>query len=293
MTYEQRVAWQNWLLLTPGLILLICFVLIPAATAIYLSLTNEALSGAAALHPRFVGVRNYARLFADDGLLEFAGHHRDLRLRVIHRRAVRPRALLGHRAAIAGSFSDRCSSRQFCSLTPSRRWWPGFMWISMLAGGEHSTLSRVVGLFGVAPQQWLQTAPLLMIIIVNTWRGIAFAMILMMSGLSAVPAEVYEAARMDGATPRQIFWRITLPLLRPTIFLYMLVSTVGTIAIFGLVYSLTRGGPGGATEIIGIYIYNQSFTAYQLGYGSAVAVIMLGISMILGVIYVRILKVKV
>ena len=169
----------------------------------------------------------------------------------------------------------------------------GFMWISMLAGGEHSTLSRVVGLFGVAPQQWLQTAPLLMIIIVNTWRGIAFAMILMMSGLSAVPAEVYEAARMDGATPRQIFWRITLPLLRPTIFLYMLVSTVGTIAIFGLVYSLTRGGPGGKTEIIGIYIYNQSFTAYQLGYGSAVAVIMLGISMILGVIYVRILKVKV
>ena len=98
---------------------------------------------------------------------------------------------------------------------------------------------------------------------------------------------------MDGATPRQIFWRITLPLLRPTIFLYMLVSTVGTIAIFGLVYSLTRGGPGGKTEIIGIYIYNQSFTAYQLGYGSAVAVIMLGISMVLGVIYVRILKVKV
>ena len=73
----------------------------------------------------------------------------------------------------------------------------------------------------------------------------------------------------------------------------MLVSTVGTIAIFGLVYSLTRGGPGSATEIIGIYIYNQSFTAYQLGFGSAVAVVMLGISVILGMIYVRILKVDV
>ena len=118
-------------------------------------------------------------------------------------------------------------------------------------------------------------------------------MILMTSGLSAAPTEVHEAARMDGATPRQIFWRITLPLLRPTIFLYMLVSTAGTIAIFGLIYTLTRGGPGGATEIIGIYIYNQSFTAYQLGYGSAVAVIMLGVSVAIGTAYVRVLKVQV
>ena len=292
MTYEQRVARQNWLLLTPGLILLICFVLIPAATAIYLSLTNEALSGAAALHPRFVGLRNYARLFADDGFWN------SLLITAIF---VFGSSIVGQ--FVLGLFSAIALNRRivlrplFLSAILLPNAVPevvaGFMWISMLAGGEHSTLSRVVGLFGVAPQQWLQTAPLLMIIIVNTWRGIAFAMILMMSGLSAVPAEVYEAARMDGATPRQIFWRITLPLLRPTIFLYMLVSTVGTIAIFGLVYSLTRGGPGGKTEIIGIYIYNQSFTAYQLGYGSAVAVIMLGISMILGVIYVRILKVKV
>ena len=169
----------------------------------------------------------------------------------------------------------------------------GFIWISMLAGGKYSTLSRIVGLLGVAPHDWLESTPLLMIIVVNTWRGIAFAMILMTSGLSAIPAEVYEAARMDGATPRQIFWRITLPLLRPTIFLYMLVSTAGTIAIFGLIYTLTRGGPGGATEIIGIYIYNQSFIAYQLGYGSAVAVIVLGVSVAIGAIYVRVLKVQV
>jgi multiple sugar transport system permease protein len=73
----------------------------------------------------------------------------------------------------------------------------------------------------------------------------------------------------------------------------MLVSTAGTIAIFGLIYTLTRGGPGGATEIIGIYIYNQSFIAYQLGYGSAVAVIVLGVSVAIGAIYVRVLKVQV
>ena len=118
-------------------------------------------------------------------------------------------------------------------------------------------------------------------------------MILLTAGLSAVPDEVYEAARMDGATPQQIFMRITLPLIMPTIFLYMLVSTVTTISIFGLVYALTRGGPGNATEIVGIYIYNQSFTAFQLGYGSAVAVVALIISLAIGLIYVRALKVEV
>jgi multiple sugar transport system permease protein len=79
----------------------------------------------------------------------------------------------------------------------------------------------------------------------------------------------------------------------PNIFLYMLVSTVSTISIFGFIYALTRGGPGNATEIIGIYIYNQSFTAFQLGYGSAVAVVTLAISMVIGLVYVRVLKVKV
>ena len=172
-------------------------------------------------NPRFVGLRNYARLFADDGFWN------SLLVTAIF---VFGSAIIGQ--FVLGLFSAIALNRRivlrplFLSAILLPNAVPevvaGFMWISMLAGGEHSTLSRVVGLFGVAPQQWLQTAPLLMIIIVNTWRGIAFAMILMMSGLSAVPAEVYEAARMDGATPRQIFWRITLPLLRPTIFLYML-----------------------------------------------------------------------
>ena len=148
-------------------------------------------------------------------------------------------------------------------------------------------------MFGVEPQRWLTSFPLTMIIVVNIWRGIGFAMILMTSGLAAIPEEVNEAARMDGATPWQLFRRITWPLILPTVFLYMLVTPGSTIAVFGLVFALTRGGPAGATELIGIYIYNQSFIAYQLGYGSAVAVVTLAISLVLGLVYVRALKVDV
>jgi multiple sugar transport system permease protein len=292
MTYETRVAWQNRMLLVPALVLLACFILIPAGAAIYISFTNEALSGFAAAHPQLVGLKNYVRLFSDDGFWNSL---------VVTAFFVFGSSIVGQ--FVLGLASAMALSRPIAFrpvfnaaiLLPNAvpEVVAGFIWISMLAGGKYSTVSRIVGLVGIPPQNWLGSLPLLMIIVVNTWRGIAFAMILMTSGLSAVPTEVYEAARMDGATPRQIFWRITLPLLRPTIFLYMLVSTAGTIAIFGLIYTLTRGGPGGATEIIGIYIYNQSFTAYQLGYGSAVAVIMLGVSVAIGTVYVRVLKVPV
>jgi multiple sugar transport system permease protein len=292
MTYEARVAWQNRMLLAPAFVLVACFILIPAGAAIYISFTNDALSGFAAAHPQFVGFKNYVRLLSDDGFWNSLV----VTFCFVFGSSIVGQFVLGLAAAMA---LNRPIS--FKSVFNAALLLPnavpevvaGFIWISMLAGGKYSTLSRIAGLFGISPQNWLESVPLLMIIVVNTWRGIAFAMILMTSGLSAVSPEVYESARMDGATPRQIFWRITLPLLRPTILLYMLVSTAGTIAIFGLIYTLTRGGPAGATEIIGIYIYNQSFTAYQLGYGSAVAVIMLGISVAIGALYVRILKVQV
>jgi len=292
MTYEARVAWQNQILLAPAFVLVACFILIPAGAAIYISFTNDALSGFAAAHPQFVGFKNYVRLLSDDGFWNSLV----VTFCFVFGSSIVGQFVLGLAAAMALSRPIAFKSVfNAALLLPNAvpEVVAGFIWISMLAGGKNSTLSRIVGLIGIAPQNWLESVPLLMIIVVNTWRGIAFAMILMTSGLSAVSPEVYESARMDGATPRQIFWRITLPLLRPTILLYMLVSTAGTIAIFGLIYTLTRGGPAGATEIIGIYIYNQSFTAYQLGYGSAVAVIMLGISVAIGALYVRILKVQV
>ncbi|BCP52283.1 amino acid ABC transporter permease [Kaistia sp. 32K] len=292
MTYEKRVSWQLRLILLPSVLLLFAFVIYPAIYSVYLSLTNEALTGAAALNPRFVGARNYIRLFNDpkfwNSLL--------VTLLFVIGSAIIGQFILGLVSAILLRRPLRMKSI-FNSIILLPNAVPevvaGFMWISMLAGGERATLSRIVAFFGLEPTDWLQTFPLTMIIIVNTWRGIATAMILLTAGLSAVSEEVYEAARMDGATPRQMFTRITLPLIAPTILLYMLVSTVSTIAIFGFVYALTRGGPGGATELISIYIYNQSFTAFQLGYGSAVAVVALVFSLAIGVIYVRALKVEV
>ncbi|MFW8587602.1 carbohydrate ABC transporter permease [Rhizobium beringeri] len=291
-SHEKRAERQWLLILLPSLVLLLAFVIYPALYSIYLSFTNEALTGAAALRPRFVGFRNYVRLFND------AKFWNTLVVTFIFviGSAVIGQFVLGLISAIALRRPIRFR-RVFSSIILLPNAAPevvaGFMWISMLAGGDNATLSRIVNFFGITPADWLQVFPLSMIIVVNTWRGIATAMILLTAGLSTIPAEIYEAARMDGATPSQMFRRITLPLMMPTILLYMLISAVSTIAVFGLVYALTRGGPGGATELVSIYIYNQSFTAYQLGYGAAVAVVALVISLILGVAYVRAMKVEV
>ncbi|MBB3463883.1 carbohydrate ABC transporter permease [Rhizobium sp. BK377] len=291
-SHEKRTERQLLLVLLPSLVLLLAFVIYPALYSVYLSFTNEALTGAAALRPRFVGIRNYVRLFND------AKFWNSLFVTFVFvmGSAVIGQFVLGLISAMALRRPIRF--RQFFSsiiLLPNAA--PevvaGFMWISMLAGGEHATLSRIVAFFGIDPADWLNAFPLSMIIIVNTWRGIATAMILLTAGLSTIPSEIYEAARMDGATSSQMFRRITLPLMMPTILLYMLISAVSTIAVFGLVYALTRGGPGGATEVVSIYIYNQSFTAFQLGYGAAVAVVALIISLILGIGYVRAMKVEV
>ena len=291
-TSAKGSSWQLQLLLLPSILLIGALVVYPALYSIYLSLTNASLVGVAATHPRFVGTRNYMRLFADGGFWHSL---------VVTFWFVLGSAVIGQFVLGLGSALLLRRPLRFKNLINSIVLLPnavpevvaGYIWISMLAGGENSTLNRLLGFLGIRSVHWLEQFPLAMIIVANTWRGIASAMILMMAGLSAVPPEVCEAAKIDGASARQIFRFITLPLIVPTIFLYMLVSTVTTISIFGFIYALTRGGPGNATEIIGIYIYNQSFTAFQLGYGSAVAVVTLIISIAIGLFYVRALKVQV
>lgn len=290
--HEKRLKRQLFLILLPSVLLLLAFVIFPALYSIYLSFTNTALTGPGAMNPRFVGFRNYARLFND---AKFWNSLLVTFLFVVGS-AIVGQFVLGLVSAIALKRPIQFH-KTFSSIILLPNAAPevvvGFMWISMLAGGERSTLSQIVMFFGVDPVDWLNVVPLTMIIVVNTWRGIATAMILLTAGLSTIPNEIYEAARMDGATPSQIFRRITVPLMMPTIVLYMLISAVSTIGIFGMVYALTRGGPGGATEVVSIYIYNQSFTAFQLGYGAAVAVVVLFISVLLGVAYVKAAKVEV
>lgn len=124
-----------------------------------------------------------------------------------------------------------------------------------------------------------------MLIILAVWKVSSFMGLLILAGLQSIPDELYEAASIDGAGGFRAFMRVTMPLLRPTILVAMLLRALQAIQVFDLPYALTDGGPGNATEMMGMFIYRTSFIGQKAGVASAQSLIMLFISMILAMVY--------
>ncbi|HEX7975324.1 MAG TPA: sugar ABC transporter permease [Anaerolineales bacterium] len=123
----------------------------------------------------------------------------------------------------------------------------------------------------------------------DIWKETPFIMLLVLAALQTIPKELYEAARVDGANAVQSFFTITLPLIRPVLFVAIALRTIWALKSFDLIYTLTAGGPSGGTSVVGYYTYIKTFVSLQLGRGAAVAYIMTVVVLILVVIYQRVL----
>ena len=115
-------------------------------------------------------------------------------------------------------------------------------------------------------------------------------MLILSAGLRNVPAEVDEAAQLEGASYWKRLFRVTIPIMRPTIMTNMLLITIGTISDFTLIYAMTQGGPGNETAILPVYMYIQAFQFNDLGYGTAIALALIVIGALLSIVYVRQLR---
>lgn len=137
--------------------------------------------------------------------------------------------------------------------------------------------------------EWLTTPGTAMFALVfaNVWIGIPFNMILISTGLTTIPKELYESASIDGANKVKTFWNITLPLLRPTIESVLILGFIYTFKVYDLVYVMTSGGPVNSTHMLSTYSYKLSFEMFQYSKGSAVANVLLVILMIVGVFYIK------
>jgi multiple sugar transport system permease protein len=281
------------LLLGPSALLIALFIVLPAVYSVWLSLTNTQLTGFAARDPKFVGLDNYAYLLTNADFLGSLGQTGTFLLFS----ALIGQTVLGMIAAIVLSRPWIRGKGFFGAAVLMPMVVPevvaALTWASVLATSPEGTLNRLTAVFGEEPTAWLQTAPMLAIILVNIWRGVAFAMIMFQAALEDVPVELIEAARMDGAKAAQIFRHVTLPLIRGPVFLYLLLTTISTVGVFGLVYFLTRGGPGGQTRLAAIYIYERALQFSQIGIGSAASIILLVIVLVLGAVYIRLAKVEV
>lgn len=141
---------------------------------------------------------------------------------------------------------------------------------------------------------WLGSMKVAMpsIIISDTWEWTPFMMIVLLAGLQTIPLELYEAARVDGASRWQLFWHITLPVLKPIIIIAVLIRAMDAFKIFDLVVLLTQGGPAGASETVSYYNYLTGFKYFNIGYAAAIAYIQLAVIIIIANIFLRFLREK-
>jgi raffinose/stachyose/melibiose transport system permease protein len=145
---------------------------------------------------------------------------------------------------------------------------------------------------GLKAQPWLgdTRTVLLAIFVVLTWKYFGFHMLLYLAGLQNIPPEIEEAALIDGVSKRQMITYIKIPLIGSTIRTSVYLSVLGSLQVFALVWIMTKGGPVNASEVMSTYMYRFSFVRFELGYGSAVAIVMLLISLVFSLVYLRLVR---
>jgi len=158
----------------------------------------------------------------------------------------------------------------------------GLFWRTLVLAPDFGLVDLVTRALGLGNYNWLGDPQLALIsvIAIHTWQWTPFAFLVLLATLATLPPDVFEAARLDRANAWQRFWHITLPLIRPAIVMVIILRTMTALSAFAAIFAATGGGPGTSTEILNLYAYRTSFTELNIGYGSALAMVLLGITML-------------
>ncbi len=270
---------------TPAVLLVAAFLVFPALWTLYLGITDYRLTGIAAADPQVVGIDNYTDALTDP-LFRNALF---LTLLFVLGSALIGQTFLGF--GIAWSMRSVPRSVRTVVETLVLLAWilpssiVAFLWIAYL-NRDNGTLNAVLGIGGF---DWLLSHPMLSIIVFNTWRGTAFSMLLFSAALNAVPPSQLETARLAGAGTFHQFRDVVFPHIRGHVLTNTLLISLWTFNDFSP-YLLTAGGPNHASETLPLYIYNSALFAGELGYGSAISLIMLVINLVIAMFYLRLLR---
>lgn len=154
---------------------------------------------------------------------------------------------------------------------------------------EYGLLNYFIGLIGLSPKNWLGNPKLAMpaLVLMSVWKGLGYNMMIWLAALQGIPEDLYEAARIDGASKWQQFRNITIPLLSPTTFMLLILGIIGSFKVFEQSYVMTSGGPAHATYTLVLYIYSNAFEWLRMGYASAMAYILAIIIFIITIIQLK------
>ncbi|MCT2909686.1 sugar ABC transporter permease [Schleiferilactobacillus harbinensis] len=257
----------------PAFILYSIFLVIPIGMAIYFAF--HSWSGIRGTPLIFVGLRNFVNTFKNQ---LFTTSMKNLVQLVFFSVLFHtPIALL-----MAVGINSRIKGKRFFKFiyfvpTVFPLTAIGLLWFFIfMPNGSLNTILQNVGL-GWLAQGWLINPATAMptIIFVNIWAGVGYYMIILLAGLKGIPDDVYEAALIDGASPKQIFFKITLPILRPVIQLCIMLDIIGTVKVFDLIFVMTGGGPNGLTNVPTTLVYYEAFRYDNYGMASAIGVVLL------------------
>jgi len=284
----KRKRWEPWAFASPSLALIALVIIFPLAYSFWLSLNNFDLSVGAEYEfvgaknyqevlfrdPRFMGsVWNTAVIIAPSLVLELI---LGLGLALLLSRVARGRPIITALLAIPAMVSP---------VMAAMAW-------RMMFGVKYGAINNLglqLGLIDVYFDWFASTALALMsVVLVEVWHNTPFMMLVLLAGLQSIPQELYQAARVDGASAWQSFWSITLPLLKFTMAVGVMIRMIDLTKIFGLIFILTYGGPGGSTETLAFNTYLVGFKDFRMSYASALSYVIVFGVLILTLIFMRI-----
>ena len=268
---EAERAWRPpsyWPFVVPALVVVLGVIVFPWLFTIWMSL-HEWKVGAPTT---FVGLFNYLRMPRDPRFVEAVGH-----TLVYTALSVILPLIFGTLAAVV--FHQRFPLRGFLRglfimpmmATPVAI---ALVW-TMMFHPQLGVLNYLLSLFGISPSLWVfhPATVIPSLVLVETWQWSPLVMLIVLGGLAAIPTEPYESALIDGASFGQMFRYITLPLITPFLFIAGMIRLIDALKSFDIIFAITQGGPGSASETINLYLYSVAFVYYDIGYGSAIALV--------------------
>ena len=257
-----------WPFVVPALIVVLAVIIFPWLFTIWMSLHEWKVGSPTT----FVGLANFVRLPNDPRFVEAIGH------------TMFYTALSVLLPLVFGTFAAVVFHQKF----PARGFLRGIFIMPMMATPvaialvwtmmfhpQLGILNYLLSLVGLPAQVWVfhPATVIPSLVLVETWQWTPLVMLIVLGGLAAIPAEPYESAQIDGANIWQVFRYITLPLITPFLFIAAMIRMIDAVKSFDIIFAITQGGPGSASETINLYLYSVAFTYYDIGYGSAIAVV--------------------
>lgn len=270
MINRRKEAAQGFLYILPSLVLILVFSVVPILMSLYFSFTKYNVLQP----PQWTGLDNYIRLFRDPYV------RASLKNTVVFTVITVPLQTAGSlvlAAVIAELFHNK-----FGNFVKSSLFVPviasailvGTLWFTLLS--PRGVVNSIINVFGLPSVNWLggKLTSMLSVCIVSVWKNVGYFLVIYFAGIMDIPRSLYEAAEVDGANAFQRFFKITLPGLSSVTFLVVTLGTIWSFQVFDLVYTMTGGGAGTSTVTLVLTTYNAAFKEYNMGYASAVAMLM-------------------